>query len=66
MKPSIAETLRRIRPYPPITKAKQLRELIAQEPRRSIRRGELEAALREIINRQLRRESRQDKRRKVA
>lgn len=62
MKPSIAEILRSIRPLPPVKKAGHLRELIAQEPLRSIRRSELEAALREIINRQLRRESRQDRR----
>lgn len=62
MKAPLAEILRCIRPYPPITKVKRLRELIAQEPRRSIRRGELEAALREIITKQIGRENRQDRR----
>ena len=61
MKPSIAEILRRIRPLPPIQKANHLRGLIASEPRRSIRRVELEAALKEVINKQLGREIRADK-----
>ena len=62
MKPSIAEILRSIRPLPPIHKANHLRGLIASEPRRSIRRVELEAALKEVINRQLGREIREDRR----
>lgn len=62
MKPSIAEILRRSRTLPPIHQAAYLRGLIALEPKRSIRRVELEAALKDVINRQLRRESRQDRR----
>jgi hypothetical protein len=62
MKPSLAETLRRIRPLAPVHKAAHLRGLIASEPRRSIRRVELEAALREVVNRQLGREIREDRR----
>jgi hypothetical protein len=62
MKPSIAEIIRRIRPLPPVHKAAHLRGLIASEPRRSIRRVELEAALKDVINRQLGREIRQDRR----
>ena len=59
MKPTpIATILRRIRPLPPIHKAAHLRALIACEPRRSIRRVELEAALKDIINRQLKKEAR--------
>jgi len=58
MKPSIAQVLRRIRPLAPIHKAAHLRGLIASEPKRSIRRQELESALKEIVNRQLKRESR--------
>lgn len=61
MKPSIAEILRRIRPLPLAHKADHLRGLIASEPRRSIRRVELEAALKEVINKQLGREIRADK-----
>jgi hypothetical protein len=62
MKPSIAEVLRRIRPLPPIHKCAHLRGIIASEPRRSIRRVELEAALKHIVNTQLGREIRQDRR----
>lgn len=58
MKPSIAQVLRRIRPLAPIHKAAHLRGLIASEPKRSIRRQELESALKEIVNRQLKKESR--------
>jgi hypothetical protein len=57
MKPSIAAVIRRIRPLAPVHKAAHLRGLIASEPKRSIRRAELEAALKEIVNRQLRKES---------
>lgn len=61
MKPTpIATILRRIRPLAPQHKAAHLRGIIASEPRRSIRRVELEAALREIVNRQLRKENRED------
>jgi len=59
MKPTpIAEIIRRIRPLAPIHKAAHLRGLIASEPKRSVRRHELEAALKEIVNRALRKESR--------
>lgn len=61
MKPSIAEIIRRIRPMHPVHKASHLRGLIASEPRRSIRRVELEAALKDVINKQLGREIRADK-----
>jgi hypothetical protein len=63
MRPTpIAEVLRRIRPLPPAHKAAHLRGLIASEPRRSIRRHELECALKDIINKQLTKENRQDRR----
>lgn len=59
MKPTpIHEVLRRIKPLAPIHKAAHLRALIASEPKRSVRRCELEAALKEIVNRALRKESR--------
>jgi hypothetical protein len=59
MKPTpIAEILRRIRPLAPIHKADHLRGIIASEPKRSVRRHELEAALKEIVNKALRKESR--------
>jgi len=59
MKPTpIAEIIRRIRPLAPIHKAAHLRGLIACEPKRSVRRHELEAALKDIVNKALRKESR--------
>lgn len=59
MKPTpIHQVLRRIRPLAPIHKAAHLRGLIASEPKRSVRRHELEAALRDIVNKALRKESR--------
>jgi hypothetical protein len=59
MKPTpIAEIIRRIRPLAPIHKAAHLRGLITAEPKRSVRRHELEAALKEIVNKALKRESR--------
>ena len=59
MKPTpIHEVLRRLKPLAPIHKAAHLRGLIASEPKRSVRRGELEAALKDIVNRALKRESR--------
>jgi hypothetical protein len=59
LKPTpVFEVLRRIKPLAPIHKAAHLRGLIASEPKRSVRRGELEAALKDLINRQLKRESR--------
>lgn len=48
------EILRRIRPLAPFHKASHLRALIAQQPKRSERRQELEAALKEIVNKELR------------
>ena len=59
MKPTpIHEVLRRLKPLAPIHKAAHLRGLIATEPKRSVRRHELEAALKDIVNRALKRESR--------
>jgi hypothetical protein len=59
MKPTpLHEVLRRIKPLPAIHKAAHLRGLIASEPKRSVRRHELEAALKDIVNKALRRESR--------
>lgn len=59
MKPTpIHEVLRRIGPLAPIHKAAHLRGLIASEPKRSVRRRELEAALKAIVNRQLKKETR--------
>lgn len=61
MKPvPICDVLRRIKPLAPIHKATYLRGLIASEPKRSIRRRELEAALKAIVQRELRRENRLD------
>lgn len=57
-KPPIHIVLRRIRPLAPFHKISHLRGLIASEPKRSIRRRELELALKDILNRQLRKESR--------
>jgi hypothetical protein len=57
MKPSsIAEILRRIRPLSREHKIAHLRGLIACEKKRSFRRSELEAALKPIVNLQLRKE----------
>ena len=58
MKPPLHEVLRRIKPLAPFHKAAHLRALISLEPKRSIRRRELEEALKAIVNRQLKRESR--------
>ena len=61
MKPTpITEVIRRIRPLAPIHKAAHLRSLISLEPKRGIRRRELEAALKHIVNYQMRRENRED------
>lgn len=54
----IAEVLRRIRVLPDIHKIAHLRGVIACEPRRSIRRHELEIELRKIVNKRLRKENR--------
>lgn len=56
MKTPVFEILRRIRPLAPLHRVAHLRALIAIEPPRSIRRQELEFALRDVITRQLRRE----------
>ena len=59
MKPApLCEVLRRIRPLAPKHKRDHLAVLIANEPKRSIRRQELELALREVMTRQLRKENR--------
>jgi hypothetical protein len=58
----IIEVLRRIRPLPPVHKAAHLRALISQQPKRSLRRAELERALKEVVNKQLGVENRQDRR----
>ncbi len=59
MKPSIAEVLRRIRPLSRQQKIHHLRAVISQEPKRGIRRAELEAILKPILNTQLKIEHRQ-------
>ena len=62
MKPSpLHEIMRRIRPLAPFHQAAHLRGLIASEPRRSIRRAELESALREVMTRQIKKEIRNDR-----
>jgi hypothetical protein len=64
MKPTpIAEVLRRIRPLTRQQKIFHLRGIIASEKKRSIRRVELEAALKAIVNAELKFEVRADKRR---
>ena len=55
---SIFETLRRIRRLSVVHQVDHLRSLIKQEPKRSIRRAELEAALKQVMLRQLRKENR--------
>lgn len=61
MKPTpIATILRRIRPLAPQHKAAHLRALISLEPKRGIRRRELEDALKHVVNVQMRRENRED------
>lgn len=52
-KPAIHEVLRRIRPLAVIHQVDHLRGVIASEPRRSVRRKELELALRDIFNSEL-------------
>lgn len=53
MKPSIYEITRRIGPLSAKRKAAHLSALIKLEPGRSHRRAELEAALRDIVNKDL-------------
>lgn len=55
-KPAIHLVLRRIRPLAPFHKISHLRGLIASEPKRSIRRRELELALKDILNSEIWRE----------
>jgi hypothetical protein len=63
MKPCpIAEVLRRIRPLARQHQIQHLRGLIACEKKHSFRRAELEAALKPIVNDQIRREVRDEKR----
>lgn len=54
----IHEVLRRIKPLAPMHRISHLRGLIAGEPKRSIRRQELEAALKDLVTKQIKRESR--------
>jgi len=54
----IHEVLRRIQRLPLEHKAAHLAALVRLEPKRSIRRGELETALKDIRTRQLRKENR--------
>ena len=52
--PSIATTMRRIQRWPLKKQHKHLSDLIAEEPSRSIRRNELEAAAADLVMRDLR------------
>lgn len=54
----IHEVLRRIQRLPLAHKAAHLSALVVLEPKRSIRRRELEIALKDIRTRQLRKETR--------
>lgn len=59
MKPTpIFVILRRIKPLAPFHQYAHLRELISTLPKRSVRRAELEAALQDLMTRQLKREKR--------
>lgn len=58
MKQPIHEVLRRIQRLPLAQKAAHLAALVKVEPPRSIRRRELEIALKDIRTRQLRKEGR--------
>ncbi len=59
MKPTpIHQVLRTIKPMTPFNRMAYLRGLISSEPKRSIRRRELEDALRDLFTKQLRKESR--------
>ena len=62
----IAEVLRHIRPLSRQHKIYHLRGLIASEKKRSLRRAELEAALKPILNDQIDWERRQDKKGRAA
>lgn len=61
MKPTIAEVIRRIRPLSRQQKIHHLRAVIAMEPKRGIRRHELEAILKPILNTQIKFEHRMEK-----
>ncbi len=54
----IHQVLRRIRPLAPFHRAQHLRALIELEPKRSVRRGELESALKDLVTKQIKREVR--------
>lgn len=59
MKPKpIYQVLRDIKPLSPFHQVCHLRGLIASEARRSIRRGELESALKDLIVKRLKKEIR--------
>lgn len=59
MKPKpVYRVLRDIKVLSPFHQACHLRGLIASEKRRSIRRGELEEALKELMLKQIKRENR--------
>jgi hypothetical protein len=62
----IVEILRRIHPLARQHKIYHLRGLIACEKKRSQRRAELEAALKLIVNEQIKWERRQDKKERAA
>lgn len=62
----IAEVLRRIRPLARQHKIFHLRALIAGEKKRSLRRAELEATLKPILNDQIDWERRQEKKGRAA
>ncbi len=55
--PPISVVLRRIRPLSRFHQICHLRGVVASLPRRSIRRGDLEAELKILLCKQLRRES---------
>lgn len=58
MKSTIFEVIRRIKPLSPFQQATHLRALISGESLRSVRRQEFETALKHILLRQLKKESR--------
>lgn len=61
MKPSIVEVLRRIKPLARAHQIAHLRGVIACEPKRGIRRAELELELKHILNKQLKTEIRRER-----
>lgn len=59
MRPTpLHEILRRIKPLAPFHQACHLRGLISSEKRHSIRRGELEEALKALMLKQMKKENR--------